>query len=112
MTINEIQKMVNESEDYKFLQTNPHLKDSIMFLTLGGSYAYGTNIETSDVDIRGVASPSVRDILGFGKFEQVVNTKTDTTIYEFNKIISLLMNCNPNVIELLGCKPEHYFSCQ
>ena len=19
------------------------------------------------------------------------------------------MNCNPNVIELLGCKPEHYF---
>ena len=33
---------------------------------------------------------------------------TDTTIYGFNKIIKLLSNCNPNVIELLGLKLEHY----
>lgn len=24
-------------------------------------------------------------------------------------LISLLLNCNPNTIEMLGCKPEHYF---
>lgn len=42
-------------------------------------------------------------------FEQVVNTQTDTTIYAFNKLVSLLLNCNPNTIEMLGCKPEHYF---
>ena len=34
--------------------------------------------------------------------------KTDTTIYSFNKLITLLSNVNPNTIEMLGCKPEHY----
>lgn len=49
------------------------------------------------------------DLLGLSAFEQVVNTETDTTIYSFNKLISLLINCNPNTIGLLGCKLEHYF---
>lgn len=42
------------------------------------------------------------------KFEQFVNTETDTTIYAFNKLITLLSSCNPNTIEILGLKPEHY----
>jgi predicted nucleotidyltransferase len=37
-----------------------------------------------------------------------VNENTDTTIYSFNKIITLLTNCNPNTIEMLGLNPEHY----
>ena len=41
MTIEEIKAMV-AGEQYDFLRTNPHLKDRIIFLTLGGSYAYGT----------------------------------------------------------------------
>lgn len=108
MTIGQIKEMV-AGEEYDFLRTNPHLKNRIMFLTLGGSYAYGTNIETSDVDIRGCAMNSKTDILGLTNFEQVVHTQTDTTIYGFNKLIGLLLNCNPNTIEMLGCKPEHYF---
>ena len=28
--------------------------------------------------------------------------------HTFNKIITLLINCNPNTIELLGLNPEHY----
>lgn len=108
MTIEQIKEMV-AGEEYDFLRTNPHLKDRIMFLTLGGSYAYGTNIKTSDVDVRGCAMNSKSDILGLSNFEQVVHTQTDTTIYGFNKLIGLLLNCNPNTIEMLGCKPEHYF---
>ena len=108
MTIEQIKEMV-AGEEYDFLRTNPHLKDRIMFLMLGGSYAYGTNIETSDVDVRGCAMNSKSDILGLSNFEQVVHTQTDTTIYGFNKLIGLLLNCNPNTIEMLGCKPEHYF---
>ena len=100
--------MVAGSE-YDFLRTNPHLKDRIIFLTLGGSYSYGTNVETSDVDVRGCALNSPSDLLGLTNFEQVVNTQTDTTVYSFNKLVSLLLNCNPNTIEMLGCKPEHYF---
>ena len=108
MTIEQIKEMVS-GESYDFLRTNPHLSGRIMFLTLGGSYAYGTNIETSDVDVRGCAMNSKSDLLGLSNFEQVVNTQTDTTIYGFNKLVSLLLNCNPNTIELLGCRPEHYF---
>lgn len=108
MTIEQIKEMVS-GESYDFLRANDHLRGKIIFLTLGGSYAYGTNVETSDVDVRGCALNSKTDLLGLSNFEQAVNTETDTTVYSFNKLVSLLLNCNPNTIELLGCKPEHYF---
>ena len=108
VTIDEIKQKV-EDKEYDFLRTNPHLQGKIIFLALGGSYAYGTNIETSDVDVRGCALNSRSDLLGLSSFEQVVDGQTDTTVYSFNKLVNLLINCNPNTIELLGCKPEHYF---
>ncbi len=37
-----------------------------------------------------------------------MNADTDTTIYSFNKMIQLLTSNNPNTVEILGCKPEHY----
>lgn len=107
MTVEQIKQLVQTS-DYDFLSTDPHLKDRIMFLTLGGSHAYGTNVETSDVDIRGCAMNNASEIVGLSNFEQFVETTTDTTVYAFNKLITLLLNCNPNTIEMLGCKPEHY----
>ena len=80
-----------------------------MFLTLGGSHAYGTNIETSDLDIRGCAFNTKKEILLNNCFEQVIDNTTDTCVYGFNKLIKLLTNCNPNVIELLGLPREKYF---
>lgn len=97
-----------KQEEYNFLRTDPHLKGRIGFLTLGGSHAYGTNVETSDVDVRGFALEQKTDLIGFSNFEQFVNEKTDTVIYGFNKLVNLLLNCNPNVIEMLGCRPDHY----
>ena len=102
-------KELIHTPEYDFLWDNPHLGKNIVFLTYGGSHSYGTNVETSDVDIRGCALNSKSDLIGLTNFEQVVNTETDTTVYAFNKLISLLLNCNPNTIEMLGCKPEHYF---
>ncbi|MBU5331682.1 nucleotidyltransferase domain-containing protein [Anaerocolumna aminovalerica] len=97
-----------ETKEYEFLKTDSHLGEKIILLGLGGSYAYGTNIETSDVDIRGIALNSKSDLIGMSNFEQRVNESTDTTIYAFNKIIGLLLNTNPNTIEMLGLKQGHY----
>lgn len=106
--IQKIKALLNGPE-YSFLRTNEHLGDKVMFLTLGGSYAYGTNVASSDIDIRGCALNSSTDLLGLSNFEQVIDNATDTVIYGFNKLISLLVKCNPNTIEMLGCKPDHYF---
>lgn len=99
-------KELVEKEEYDFLRTNEHLGDNIMLLTLGGSHAYGTNTPTSDVDIRGITLERERELLGLSNFEQFINKETDTTIYGLRKIVSLLMNCNPNTIELLGTKND------
>lgn len=107
MNIEQIKEVLKTGE-YDFLRKDKNLGDNIILLTLGGSYAYGTNNENSDLDVRGCALNSKMQILTNEKFEQFVNEVTDTTIYSFNKLISLLSNCNPNTIELLGNKLEHY----
>ena len=107
MNLEQIKQEVS-SERYSFLKTNEHLGRNIVLLGLGGSHAYGTNTSSSDLDCRGVAINSKAEILTNQNFEQFTNEETDTVIYSFNKIVSLLSNCNPNVVELLGLKPEHY----
>lgn len=101
-------KTLLQREAYDFLRTDPHLGDQIMLLGLGGSHAYGTETEGSDLDIRGIAAMSPRELLLGRDFEQVTDRTTDTVIYSFNKMIGLLVNTNPNTIEILGLKPEHY----
>lgn len=102
-------KKLLQTSEYDFLRTNPYLGNHILLLTLGGSRAYGTNLPTSDVDIRGIAATPMSALFGLKKdFEQVVETNTDTVIYSMQKMLQLLISCNPNTIEILGCKPEHY----
>lgn len=107
MNIEQIKEKLNSTE-YDFLRTNEHLGHNIILLGLGGSHAYGTNTPESDLDIRGVTLKRKEDILTSTNFEQVIDNETDTTIYSFDKIVSLLLNMNPNVCEILGLKPEHY----
>ena len=107
MSINFLE--ISKGNAYNFLREDKRLGENIILLTVGGSHGYGTNIASSDIDIRGCALNSRTDILGMSHFEQVTNETTDTTIYSFHKLIHLLVNCNPNTIEILGCKKEHYF---
>lgn len=97
-----------KSNEYDFLRENKNLNSNIILLTLGGSHAYGMDKEGSDLDVRGIALNSKEEVLLGTDFEQVVNVDTDTTIYSFNKMIQLLTSNNPNTVEILGCKPEHY----
>lgn len=107
MTIEQIKEKLKSTE-YDFLRTDKNLGNNIMLLTLGGSYAYGMNKEGSDIDIRGISINPKSEILLGKDFEQAVDVSTDTTIYSFNKMMQLLTANNPNTIEILGCKPEHY----
>ena len=54
MTISEIKQKINANE-YSYLKTDPHLGDRIILLGHGGSHAYGTAVEGSDIDLRGCA---------------------------------------------------------
>ncbi len=101
-------KEIINMKEYSFLKEDKHLGDNIILLGLGGSYSYGTNNEESDLDVRGIALDKKSDLIGFSTFEQYTDSNTDTTVYSFNKIIKLLLNCNPNTIEMLGLKKEHY----
>lgn len=103
-----INKYILKAKEYDFIRNNVHLGKNIILLGLSGSYSYGTNNENSDIDIRGVALNRKSDLIGMTAFEQYVDADTDTCIYSFNKIINLLLNCNPNTIELLGLEPESY----
>ena len=97
-----------QGSEYGFINTNEHLGKYVILLGLAGSYSYGTNIEGSDIDVRGITLNQKSDLIGLTRFEQYVDDNTDTVIYAFNKIITLLLSCNPNTIELLGLNLEHY----
>ena len=96
------------STEYDFLRTNPRLGNRVILMGLGGSYAYGTNNENSDIDFRGITLNLPSDLLGLTEFEQYEDENTDTVIYAFNKVVKLLLECNPNTIELLGLDEEQY----
>ena len=101
-------KAIVQSPEYEFIRTEPRLGERIILLGVSGSYGYGTNREGSDIDLRGVALNLPSDLIGLTSYEQYEDRKTDTVIYAFNKFVSLLMNCNPNTIEILGLDDEQY----
>lgn len=101
-------RQLTQTQPYEFLRTNAHLGDHIDSLFLGGSNAYGLELDGSDVDVRGFAMRDASDILLGRDYETVVDLETDTTIYSFDKFLTLLGQCNPNIIEFLGLPPDAY----
>ena len=97
-----------QTKEYDFIRTSDRLGDRIMLLGVGGSYAYGTSHEGSDIDFRGVTLQLPSDLIGLTAFEQYEDEKTDTVIYGFNKLVKLLLECNPNTCEILGLDEDQY----
>jgi len=100
-------KNLLDRPEYEFLRTNPELKDRVLYLTVSGSYAYGTNVGTSDIDVRGIAVENQDDIFLGREMSQVEDNETDTVIYGLRKYVSICRDCNPNSVEMLGTLPEH-----
>ena len=96
------------STEYDFLRINPRLGSRIMLLGVSGSHGYGTNREGSDIDFRGVTLNLPSDLIGLTSFDQYEDPNTDTVIYSFTKLVNLLLNCNPNTIEILGLDDDQY----
>lgn len=81
--------------------------NGISYLTYAGSIAYGTNTETSDVDIRGFYRETIGDIITGKSKDTIQDNRSDTVIYSLRKFVRLCRNANPNVLELHGTKDEH-----
>ena len=103
-------KNIINTSSYDFLRNDINLKDRIILLVVGGSYGYGLNMETSDIDLRGIAVERKEVLLGldnFDNFDIFEDKHTDTSIYSLKKIFNLLTKCNPNVIEIIGSDPNN-----
>ena len=96
-------KDISQRKEYTFLK-----EQNILFYTFGGSIAYGTSNENSDIDVRGAVYMPENAVFGLTPFEQYEDIETDTVLYGLNKLMKLLTECNPNTIEILGCK--EYFT--
>lgn len=79
------------------------LYNGTLFVTVSGSHSYGTNIETSDLDLRGICVAPKQYYIGLlDRFDQAItNEPTDLTIFELKKFAKLAMDCNPNALEII-----------
>lgn len=76
--------------------------DHTIFETVTGSQAYGTNTPESDEDRTGVMIPGPEYFLGFKNVEEFSDFGgVDRKIYAIHKATSLLLENNPNMLDLL-----------
>ena len=104
--------MVHRSIE-NIVKSSPHLKwllDGTCYIARHGSRAYGTNVEGSDEDFKGVAIPPKEYFFGtVNRFEQAIsNAPDDVTIFDIRKFFMLTAQCNPNLIEVLHCDPSDH----
>lgn len=72
----------------------------LIYKCIVGSRAYGTNVEGSDVDIKGVYIQDPEEILTFGYRPQFEIGK-DEVYYEVRRFIELAGSANPTILEML-----------
>jgi hypothetical protein len=59
----EVDKLRILQETIDFFQREAAPQDKLMFVTLHGSYLYGTNTIDSDIDVKGIYIPSINNML-------------------------------------------------
>lgn len=104
--------MINHYSLEKVVAQSPHLdwlRTNTIFLTLHGSRAYGTNLENSDFDFRGIAIPPKKYFTSFClNFEQATLNDPDTVVFNIVKFFQLASQCNPNCLEIIFTDPSSH----
>ena len=105
-----------EQAKYNFLNyKNPTIDqqialDRLCFLTIWGSYAYGTNIEESDIDLTGFfIAPKINlyNILDKWEYTTFKRDKENDTIMEFRQFCHLCSEAKPYHLETLFMPDEY-----
>jgi predicted nucleotidyltransferase len=79
-------------------------ENRLIFDTIVGSRAYGTNLPDSDTDTVAIAIPTEEYFYSYRRFDQSTGKTSDggdRVIYNLVKTVQLMKDCNPNMIELL-----------
>lgn len=85
-----------------------------------GSHLYGLQHAKSDEDYMGIFIPSAKELLGLNRIDEVdLSTKSskddrrntaediDEKVYSIHKYLTLALNNNPNILEVLFATPEN-----
>jgi predicted nucleotidyltransferase len=83
----------------ELLSTHPH---TILFECIAGSRAYGTANANSDEDTRGIFAVPASEYLNLDRPpDQVSDERGNVVYYSLRRVIELLTQANPNILELL-----------
>ena len=79
-----------------------HAQSTILFECFAGSRAYGTSVIGSDEDIRGLFAVPAAAYLDLTRPpDQLSDERGNVVYYSLRRVIELLAQANPNVLELL-----------
>jgi hypothetical protein len=82
-------------------------KVNLIYKSIVGSQAYGTNIETSDVDIKGVYIQPIKEVAGLStSYKPQIEVSKDECYFEVKRFLELSMTGNPTMLELLFMPKE------
>lgn len=99
----------NKVEIFDRHENMPWLKENTIFLSIVGSQLYGTNLDKSDTDYKGIVIPPKEYYFGFHKkFEQAETKDPDSSLYDIRKFFKLAADNNPNLLELLWYPEEFH----
>ena len=79
-----------------------HTQNLILLEAVSGSRAYGLATPESDTDIKGVFYLPKFMFYGMEYIPQISNETNDIVYYELGRFIELLLQSNPNTLELLA----------
>ncbi|PIY11257.1 MAG: nucleotidyltransferase [Flexibacter sp. CG_4_10_14_3_um_filter_32_15] len=81
-------------------------KNLTLLEAIAGSKAYGTDLPTSDTDIKGIFILPKEEFYGLEYVPQVSDEKNDVVFYEIKRFIELLAKNNPSAIEIFHTAKE------